>query len=166
MARFVAQLIDELAVLDRRRGERGDAGQTLEQVAVGSQPLGPLGDRHGQHAEERVARDDRHDRQRDDVEGDHQLRDEAIVGVAFEEQRLRVAEHAAAGAECPPARCETSSSCSAWSGTRAQRGRRLQTALGDVPQPHRHPVAVDDLRRGRGEALGDLEARAGLGERV
>ena len=39
MAGLVAQLVHQLAVLDRRCGERRHAGEALEQVAVGAQTL-------------------------------------------------------------------------------------------------------------------------------
>ena len=41
VAGLVAELVDELSVLDRGRGERCNAGQALQQIAVGSQALWP-----------------------------------------------------------------------------------------------------------------------------
>ena len=163
MAGLVAQLVDQLAVLDRGRGERRHAREALEQVAVRAQSLRPLGDGHGEDPQELVPGDDRHDRQRDHVERAHQLSDEPVVGSRFKEVRLGLGEHALQVRRVLG--CDRQLPQAGRLLGRASPCRQgSQAPLVAIPQPDGHAVAVDDFRGGRREALGDLEAGAGLGE--
>ncbi len=93
MGRFVTELVDQLPVLKRRRGERGDAGEPLLEIAIGPQTPRVVCDRHGQDAQEDVPRDDRHDDQRHLSEPSHQLPHERVLGAMVEEIRRRHGDH-------------------------------------------------------------------------
>ncbi len=161
----VAQLVNELPVLDRGCGQSRDTGHPREQVLVGAQPLRALCHGHREDPHEDPASHDRDDRQGDDAEAPHEGGYELVVCALLEEQRVRLEQHALQRGRV--ARRDPLISRLAGTVGVAPPGRlAAQAVLAFVPQPHRDPVAVHDRGNCRRQALGDFGARARLRQRV
>src|SRR5436190_1600470 len=158
--------VDQPPVGEGRGGVGDYAGEPVEQVRGGVQPLRGLGDGDGEDSEEAPAGRDRDDDDGAGAEVVQQPVDEGIVRVVVEEQRPRLVcgEHLAQVERVRGGDPELAQALVAVTGV-AEGGLADEDALGLVPDEHPGAVAVHDGRHGRGDSPGDLLAGAGGGHR-
>ena len=136
----VLEVVDQAAVLDRRRREGRDAVQALEQPGVEREALRAVRHGRGQDAEELVAGDDRHHDEREDAERVQQALQEGVVDLPGREgEGARVLPHRrdrdrVAGAQ----RAGAQQRCAAGRHARRRRGPQRLVLL--VPQPDARAV--------------------------